>query len=663
MDRQCRSRLTAAQATLGKQVLGTDAHTSMSNAQLNALKELVSKDVGLASLSAASVADLQEKAADVNWADGHLAEAIALLSQKAACDKKEHAQRRSMQSFSPALLSFFTESDWDILLGRSVRSGERLELVMRRAAELSTRNLSEPSSKFLASFLMYLEDPSAGSVSSSKKRDWHTGFKLAWKRHVRPLRAQDPYLLALPSDPEELAREHPELFKQVFPQAQPVPVPAAVKLTDVVALDTSYTCRGGQVQPAAGVRTVEEGGTVKCMLDAMVRMQELSMESRRALPSFPPPEPKSGALEALASAPGSCLASSMKTRGAPPARLADLAVGSPVGDRQASLGAASQRVGFVQASLDARPTQVGGQHAILDVKPLSPSAQQVAPGAAPQPAGSTRGSLEAAPALVGGRQAILDATPLSPSVQRVVTAAAPTPASQPAGGQQAFVSAAHQPVGGRQAILGDMQPPVQASVGRQHADCKSLCSDEDRSTTIAGAYAIVATPNKFHQATLATPSVKPRPSCAPELCTAIVPARGPLTMIRDFEDMVRGREIVKKANKASVAKRPAAAPAKGKKRIAIASVADATLRKKLATAASAADAAPRQRATVAASVADAKTAACKNTSARIDHERSRSQFLVRLGKGKGSVAFKYTNSASQRKAQADAKAALKRARR
>ena len=636
MDRQCRSRLVAAMTTLGKQTLGTEAHTAMSTAQLNALKEVVLKDIGLTTLSAESVADLHEKAAEVSWADGHLAEAITLLSHKPPSEKKEAAQRRGMQSFSPAILSFFTESDWDVLLGRSVRAGERLEVVMRRAAQLSARNLSEPSSKFMASFLMYLEDPSAGNAPSSKKRDWHTGFKVAWKRHVRSLRAQEQYILALPTDPAELAREHPELFKQVFPREQPVPVPAAVKLTDVVALDSSYTCRGGQLQPTVGVRPVEEGGTVKCMLDAMVRMQELSMGARKALPPFPPPEPKSEAIDALASAPGSRLALSMKSRGAPPARLADLAVGSPVGDRQADLGAASQRAGSSALGFaEATPALVGGRQAILDAKPLPPSAQQVAPVATPQQAGSTFGSLEAAPALVGGRQAILAATQLSPSAQRVAPDAAQMPKPQPAGGQLALACAAHQPVGGRQAAPAP-------SVGRQGEDCESLCSDEDGPRTIAGAYEIVVTPSKLHQATPATPSVKPRPSCAPEVCTDIVPVKGPLGMVSDFEKMVKSREIAKKANKLNVAKRPAAAPAKGRKRAPAASAADAALRKKPACAVSEAD-------------------ACKNIKARIDHERSRSQFLVRWGKGRGSVAFKYSGKASQRKAKADAQKELKKA--
>ena len=112
---------------------------TVSRVQANAVKELVSRGQCLSTLSAEAIASLVDLAVLAPWEATEAESAINLPTPASV------RARREMQNFAPALVAYFTRAEWCVLHG-----GNRIDkqdLTMRRAMELSGRNLAGPALK------------------------------------------------------------------------------------------------------------------------------------------------------------------------------------------------------------------------------------------------------------------------------------------------------------------------------------------------------------------------------------------------------------------------------------------------------------------------------------------------------------------------------------
>ena len=114
MERALRGRLDAAQHALqGKE--GQVAEL-ISSAQAAAVAELVAKEPGLTSLSATVRASLVDLAAQGQWQQADLTKVLELLRPPDNLTKNLTKKRAALQTFLPALLSYFTEEEWQHFL-------------------------------------------------------------------------------------------------------------------------------------------------------------------------------------------------------------------------------------------------------------------------------------------------------------------------------------------------------------------------------------------------------------------------------------------------------------------------------------------------------------------------------------------------------------------
>ena len=113
MERALRGRLDAAQHALR----GKEGHVAelISSTQAAAVAEVVAKEPGLTSLSATVRASLVDLAAQGQWQQADLTKVLELLRPP---DKtaKTPKKRVELQKYLPALLSYFTEEEWQHLL-------------------------------------------------------------------------------------------------------------------------------------------------------------------------------------------------------------------------------------------------------------------------------------------------------------------------------------------------------------------------------------------------------------------------------------------------------------------------------------------------------------------------------------------------------------------
>ena len=141
-----KARLTAADMVLTNAT--PEAKEAMSHIQGRAVVTLIQQIQGHSQpLTEEECADLSAMAMRVPWAGTWLVTILGALSKPI---EKEHEQaedkgkhRRRNQLVMPALLSYFTSSEWSLLLATNVPSQVRMEHVFRRMLQLNVRNPTE----------------------------------------------------------------------------------------------------------------------------------------------------------------------------------------------------------------------------------------------------------------------------------------------------------------------------------------------------------------------------------------------------------------------------------------------------------------------------------------------------------------------------------------
>ena len=138
----------------------------ISRTQVSAVQALASRDPHLNGVPPENRAVLVDFASATNWHDGDLAKVLQCLE---APPEKEKQKSRPMQQFAPGILGYFTSKEWDLLLDS--QGGAAQELVFNRVIQLSGRNLSEPSLKFMTSFLMWLTNQEKAVLDPNRHQE------------------------------------------------------------------------------------------------------------------------------------------------------------------------------------------------------------------------------------------------------------------------------------------------------------------------------------------------------------------------------------------------------------------------------------------------------------------------------------------------------------
>ena len=155
--RRLKARLSAAGMVL--ESAPAEAKSAMSDIQARAVLKLISELQEIAPMSDETCADVSILASRVAWAGPWLVTILDHLNQR----PKEPARdargqnRRANQPMMPALLSYFTPTEWNVLLATSVPAHVRMEKVYQRMLQLNLRNPTERCIKELASWMLVME--------------------------------------------------------------------------------------------------------------------------------------------------------------------------------------------------------------------------------------------------------------------------------------------------------------------------------------------------------------------------------------------------------------------------------------------------------------------------------------------------------------------------
>ena len=280
MERGLRVRLACAKVALAD--LDESLRPGISATQSRVIVDLVSRDPALHSVSIEGLATLQKLASEANWHARDKEIALRCLTPKRVVPKDESAEplRRASQHFAPAILSYFTRSEWTHLVSE-VGVDAKMDLIRQRVGQLSGLNLAEQTMKLLASFVMLLTDARAIRWDMVDKRTNLQHFKNVWKTHKRRLlksaKEDDPYLAILPSVPAHLQRDQPLLWAAALPHWEThgeKPTPCPINLTELINLNESYGCRGRYADYIDGSAGGRGASGFAALMQQMALMQQ-----------------------------------------------------------------------------------------------------------------------------------------------------------------------------------------------------------------------------------------------------------------------------------------------------------------------------------------------------------------------------------------------------
>ena len=265
-----RARLGAAKVGLGGKVC--EERRMISRTQVCAIEALASRDPGLNGVSPENRATLVDFASTTNWHDGDLAKVLKCLEPP---QEKEKQTRRPGQQFAPGILGYFTDTEWGIMLNPKDKDKTQ-DLILNRIIQLSGRNLTEPALKFVSSLMIFLANGQQTKwMMVETKKAFYQNVKKEFKAKARYQSKPDPYIVSLPTSPEGLKEKHPELYASVFPEP---PVLCRIDLMGLMRLDSSYMCRGGKPSNPQGLPgDMGTGGMdicVQMLLQQMSAMQQ-----------------------------------------------------------------------------------------------------------------------------------------------------------------------------------------------------------------------------------------------------------------------------------------------------------------------------------------------------------------------------------------------------
>ena len=119
---------------------------------------------------------------------------------------------------------------------------ESQDLLITFLQSLGGRALTEPTYKCIASLSLVVTDRNAKMLPCSVKQRCYLALKAEFKKRVRQMAKPQVWIEQLPPAPSDLKRSHPTLYANVF--GDEAPVAAQVDLGQLIAVDSSFRCRG-----------------------------------------------------------------------------------------------------------------------------------------------------------------------------------------------------------------------------------------------------------------------------------------------------------------------------------------------------------------------------------------------------------------------------------
>ena len=171
------------------------------------------------------------------------------------------------------MLGYLPPSLWTRLFACS-NWVESQDLLMTFLQALGGRALTEPTYKCIASLSMVVTDPNARMLPCSVKQRCYLALKTEFKKRVRQMAKPQVWIEQLPPAPSDFKRSHPTLYASVF--GDEAPVAAQVDLGQLIAVDSSFRCRGEMAQPE---KTPAQGQTADCTIQLMAQMMALQQQN------------------------------------------------------------------------------------------------------------------------------------------------------------------------------------------------------------------------------------------------------------------------------------------------------------------------------------------------------------------------------------------------
>ena len=245
-----------------------------SQLQATACEEILAK--GFKELDTAQKADLAELAHKAGFQDAHLQPILQrLLKSKAG------ASRRESQDFT-TFLHYGTASDWD-----SIESGTEEEIddaLCQILTRLNCVNPCEQTKKVLASAALvafYKKAVIPEAVKSAKfvsiRSKYDKTRRFLKKQETRPGVTPAHYLVRLPKNPSELLALSPELHARAYLSGFASP---RLDKTAMSLVSAAFSCRGHEkrVGVATTAADAQDASSEAAMMQAMLMMQTMILQ-------------------------------------------------------------------------------------------------------------------------------------------------------------------------------------------------------------------------------------------------------------------------------------------------------------------------------------------------------------------------------------------------
>ena len=234
------ARIGAVRVVL-EQVKGTSTHAAISKLQRDAMIDLLGRQV----LDVDTKASVSTELLQAQWAgDDHVVILNSLVAPAAVQASGGQKRRRSQQSYE-AIVDYFTEESWEVLLGSD--SGQvKLETILSTCCGVGLRCPTEPCLKLVTSLWILSSTDSSEllRLTRQQKSALFLHFKREFDKRRKALPDPTVYLQNLPPTPLRCLKDYPALYSSFYRDGAE-PVPAKINMQSLIELDQSYSCRGG----------------------------------------------------------------------------------------------------------------------------------------------------------------------------------------------------------------------------------------------------------------------------------------------------------------------------------------------------------------------------------------------------------------------------------
>ena len=237
-------------------------------------------------------ATVQEIVLQVPWVPEHrdaVLKELSLFNQDPLTCRK----RSVMQDFK-ACLSMLTEVDWDLLLDKNMSSEAKLTYFIAVLIRLGLRCPTEETKRRMTSawLLVSFSGDEITTMTGGTKKGLMEHVKTEFKKVAKKAAPPADYVTKLPADRQAFCQQHPDLYRAAFPDSSIAPVLCKLAVDRVIALDSSWDCRGLNskqapcttvaVPPPGEIRLPREAEQFAGQMFSMQKQQMMFMQQMMA---------------------------------------------------------------------------------------------------------------------------------------------------------------------------------------------------------------------------------------------------------------------------------------------------------------------------------------------------------------------------------------------